>query len=348
MNLEQMGLNVFFKNQLEETEQVGRVIRYAQNHFTLMTHEGVITAELKGKLWQENVSISIGDFVVYMTSQDHTLHLITRVLERQTALIRKEAGQRSQAQVIAANMDYLFIVMSLNEDFNLRRLERYMVAAWESGAEPIIVLTKKDLASDYEEKKIQVEEITYGATIMVVSAIEDDGMDLIEPYFVAGKTIALVGSSGVGKSTLINTLIGEQVMDTGGLRNDDKGRHTTTHREMIITDKGLLIDTPGMREFALLDADEGIHHGFEDIEALMLTCKFNNCTHTSEPGCSVQAALADGTLPIKRYKNYQLMLREIKYIQRKNKQKSNSVISKQIKQKSKKKMRQKKWAATYE
>ncbi|MBN2794041.1 MAG: ribosome small subunit-dependent GTPase A [Clostridia bacterium] len=343
MNLKTIGMDLFFEEQIQANEKVGRVIRYAQNHYTLATEQGILSAELKGKLRQEELSISIGDFVVFMSSEDETLHLITRVLLRKTALLRKEAGTRLNAQTVAANMDYLFVVMSLNEDFNLRRLERYMVGAWESGAEPIVVLTKKDLCPNYEEKTERVETITYGAKTIVVSALEKDGMEQIEPYFQPGKTIALIGSSGVGKSTLINTLIGKDLMLTNGLRNDDKGRHTTTHRELIITERGMIMDTPGMREFALMDADDGLNHGFEDLEALMKSCKFSNCTHKNEPGCAVLEAIEVGSLEIKRYKNYQLMLRELKYFEKKNKHKESIVSSKKDKEKRKTKARQKKW-----
>lgn len=343
MNNMNIGLGQFFEAQIEENETIGRIMMYAQNHYTIMTDEGVITAGMTGKMQYESIYPRIGDFVVYTTSEDKSLHLINKVLDRKTCLSRKVAGLRSSEQVIAANMDYLFIVMSLNDDFNIRRLERYMIGAWESGAEPIVILTKLDLCDDLESLLDQVDSVTFGIKTIAISALENQGLDQLETYNVPGKTIALVGSSGVGKSTLINALAGKEVMKTDGLRNDDKGHHTTTHREMIFTDKAILIDTPGMREFASFEGSKGLEHEFQDIMTLMSQCKFSDCQHKKELGCAVLEALDDGRLDADRYKSYLSLQKEIERQDKKRSQQQRISASREAKNKRKSKPRVKNW-----
>ena len=218
-----------------------------------------------------------------------TQAVIHQVLPRKSVFMRKAAGSDRKEQLVATNIDIVFLCMALNQDFNVRRLERYLSIAWDSGAKPVVVLTKSDICEDIEEKL---------------------------PYLSAGTTAAFLGSSGVGKSTLVNRLLREERLATGGIRNDDKGRHTTTHRELLfLPDGGMVIDTPGMRELGMWDAKSGIDRTFSDIEELALQCRFRDCTHTVEPGCAVQKALKNGTLSKERMQSYQKLKTENDYME---------------------------------
>ena len=240
--------------------------------------------------------------------------VIHLVLPRKSLFVRKAAGTSKTEQVVAANIDTVFLCMSLNNDFNLRRLERYLAVAWESGAEPVVVLTKADLCADLPQKQREVEAIAMGVDILTTSAMESDGYRQIMPYITQGRTVAFVGSSGVGKSTLINRLLGEERLATDGLRNDDKGHHTTTHRELLFLPNGaMVIDTPGMRELGMWDAASGVEQTFGDIEELAARCRFRNCSHSSEPGCAVRAALESGHLDTGRWQSYQKLKNENSY-----------------------------------
>ena len=241
--------------------------------------------------------------------------VIRHVLPRKSCFIRKAAGEKNEEQVVAANIDTVFLCMSLNNDFNLRRLERYVAIAWNSGAVPVVVLTKGDLCEDPDSKLVEVSSVA-GVDVIVTNTINQNGYQQIYPYLTEGKTIAFIGSSGVGKSTLINCLLGERHLETNGLRKDDKGRHTTTHRELILLPSGgMVIDTPGMRELGMWVAGDGIDQTFSDIEKLAQKCRFRDCTHSgSEPGCAVQEAVGRGELPIDRLRSYQKLMNENRYV----------------------------------
>lgn len=257
---------------------------------------------------------AVGDFVWLEGGAAQGNAVIQGILPRRSVFVRRAAGSGCAEQVVAANIDTVFICMALNGDFNLRRLERYLAVAWDSGAVPVVVLTKADLCGDMARRLGEVRKAAAGAEVLTVSAVEPDGWRALLPYIGRGRTVALAGSSGVGKSTLINRLLGEERLVTGGLRSDDRGRHTTTRRELFLLETGgMVIDTPGMRELGLWAVDSGVEQSFADIEALAAQCRFRNCSHTGEPGCAVRAALASGELSGERLQSYQKLCAESRY-----------------------------------
>lgn len=261
--------------------------------------------------------------------------LIIKTLERKTAFSRKDPDVGMGEQILAANFDYVFILMSLNFDFNLKRLERYLTVSWQSGGQPVIVLTKADIAEDTQEKLELVNQIALGVDVCVVSAVTGEGMEQLEKFLVPEKTAVFLGSSGVGKSTFTNYLLGKELMETGEIREDDsKGHHTTTHRQLFVMDNGArIIDTPGMRELGMWIVDDGIDFSFSDINDLIIQCRFSNCTHNGEPGCAVAQALKEGTLTEKRWKNYWKIQRESKFQAAKESRKQ-AVVKKKSNKKS--------------
>ena len=296
---------------------VGRITLQEKGFYRIRTSMGEQNALVSGKFQFDAQSPSdypaVGDYVMASCADPDTV-IIHQLLPRRSLFVRKAAGTSKMEQVVAANLDTVFLCMSLNNDFNLRRLERYLAATWESGAAPVVVLTKADLCEDVSSKQAEVETITMGVPILTTSAMDTDGYGQIMPYITEGRTVAFVGSSGVGKSTLINRLLGEERLATDGLRNDDKGRHTTTHRELLVLPNGaMVIDTPGMRELGMWDAAPGVEQTFTDIEALAAQCRFRNCSHTSEPGCAVRAALESGHLDAGRWLSYQKLKNENSY-----------------------------------
>ena len=276
------------------------------------THQAQVSGRFQYDAKTASDFPAVGDYVMAELSGDTAV--IQVLLPRKSVFLRKAAGSAKTEQVVAANVDTVFLCMALNNDFNLRRLERYLTVAWDSGAAPVVLLTKKDLCDDLPAKLAQVESVATGVDIIIVSALEEDGCRAIVPYLTAGKTLAFVGSSGVGKSTLINTLLGEDRLKTNGLRNDDRGRHTTTRRELMYLPCGaMVIDTPGMRELGMWDAGEGLSSAFADIEELAARCRFRNCTHRTEPGCAVRSAVERGELQEMRLLSYEKLKTENAY-----------------------------------
>jgi len=318
-NLIKYGLSDRFAQ--EATMHGGLVLaRITEQHrdlYKAVCEQGKRTAIISGKLRYSSDIASdfpaVGDWVMIGDAGTGGNAVIHHILRRKSVFARQAAGTGNDVQVVAANIDTVFICMSLNADFNLRRLERYLTVAWDSMATPIIVLTKSDLCGDLTAKLDEIETVSADVPVVVCSSEKGNGFDEINAMVGTGKTIAFIGSSGVGKSTIINRLLGEDVLATKAVRDDDdKGRHTTTHRQLLLLPNGgIVIDTPGMRELSLYSGD--VSRTFEDIEELASTCKFSNCTHANEPGCMVRKAIENDSLSAKRFENYLKLRREVSY-----------------------------------
>jgi len=300
----------------------GRVIVQQRGHYTVATDHGEVTAQLAGRFVREAEAgdhPAVGDWVALSLREDERAATIHAVLPRRTAFTRKAADSLQTVQVLAANIDVAFLVASMNGGLNARRLERYLASAWQSGARPVVVLTKADLATDPATAIAEAEAVAFDVPVIAVSALTGEGLEAVRAQLKAGETAVLVGSSGVGKSTLVNALHGQDVMATGAIREDDaRGRHTTTHRELILLPGGaMVLDTPGMRELGLLDAEDGVGATFEDIEALAATCRFSDCGHSNEPGCAVREARESGALDEARWKSFRKLTREVAFAERK-------------------------------
>ena len=308
MKLASWGWNSAWAESFAEFARTGLVparvvVRHNHIYTAVAEIDGVCTelrAEVAGRLKHAAASFSdlpeVGDWVAMrVTGGSASIHA---VLPRRSRFSRKAAGRGSREQVVAANVDTVLLIAGLDNDYSPRRIERYLVMAWESGAMPVVVLNKSDVCDDMAARVAEIGDVAVGVPIHPISALCGDGIEALDAYLAAGKTVALLGSSGVGKSTLINRLLGTDVLATQPVRDhDSRGRHTTTHRELMQLPKGgLVIDTPGMRELQLWDADEGLHVAFDEIETLARGCRFADCAHRSEPGCAVRGAVDEERL----------------------------------------------------
>jgi ribosome biogenesis GTPase len=289
----------------------GRITVQHRDSYLVVTDDGELRGKISGRLLheaEEGGYPAVGDWVALALNEADGGATIHAVLPRRTAFVRRAVIDSSQGfQVIAANIDVAFVVTSLNADLNARRIERYLAAAWQSGARPVVVLTKADLSDDPQGLADEIATLAAGCLVLTVSARQGLGLDAVLAQLGAGETGVLIGSSGVGKSTLVNALLGEDRMAIDEIREgDDHGRHTTSHRQLILLPGGgLLLDTPGIREVGLVDAEEGVSLVFDDIERLIQDCRFNDCRHDNEPGCAIQAALESGVLDPARWDHFE-------------------------------------------
>lgn len=310
-----------------------RVVQEHRGRYQIYCETGEASAEVSGKFRYAATSPrsfpAVGDWVAIAPSSGSpaTIHA---VLPRQSEFVRKAAGSKTEEQVIAANVDTVFLMTGLDHDFNLRRVERYLMLTWDSGARPVIVLNKADLCSDLGDRLSALEDVAFGVPIISISALHGEGIDALSPYLQPGQTVALLGSSGVGKSTLTNQLLEQAAQPTQAVRAaDSQGRHTTTGRSLWLLPSGaLLLDTPGMRELQPWATEDSLSQTFEDIEALAAQCRFRDCRHEQEPGCAVQRAIslynadatASGALDPKRLASYQKLQSELAYLERRQDQ----------------------------
>jgi ribosome biogenesis GTPase / thiamine phosphate phosphatase len=313
LNLQDLGWDDGFAASLQPHDNSipGRVVAQHRGEYDVLTEDGELRAHIAGRLRHEAASgadlPAVGDWVAL---RDETIHA---VLPRRSAFLRKVAFHATEAQVLAANIDTVFVVTGLDDDFSVRRLERYLTLAWESGASPAVVLTKADLCDDPLSLLLEAEQVAVGVPAHMVSNVTGEGLDELATYLAPAKTVALLGSSGVGKSSLVNRLLDDEVQATKELAEDGTGRHTTTARELFRLPGGaLMVDTPGLREIQLWSADDGIHEAFADVDELAADCRFNDCAHMREPGCAVQAAIDEGRLPRERLQSYRALQRELR------------------------------------
>lgn len=321
-DLTNIGCSDWFQSRIDnekaELHSIARVISVHKDSYIISKGEGNVYAELSGNLSYTVDSATelptTGDWIYADFYDDDTHAIIHGVFPRKSLLKRKTAGKLVDYQLIAANIDVAFIIQSANENFNLRRLERYLVMVNESGIDPIILLSKSDLASEQQlsEIKQSISEIAPQTTIITFSNISSEHLDSIKNRLEKGRSYCLLGSSGVGKTTLLNSILGDDQFETQSVsKKESKGRHTTTSRELVQLENGaMIIDTPGMRELGNMSVDSGLDETFAEIIELSQHCKFSNCSHTKEKGCAIQTAINDGELSEERYKNYQKMKNE--------------------------------------
>lgn len=358
INLEEYGYSDYYR--MEENEMnaftkdliPARITEVHREYYKIISQYGESGARLKGSFYNNTVTAddfpAVGDFVMLKYNKTGDSQIV-HVLKRKSKFSRPDYSGHMAGyvktileQVVAANFDYVFILVSLNYDFNINRILRYITVAWESGGIPVVLLTKADLVEDYQDQLKEVRNQAIGVEVLAVSAATGIGLDQLESICKAGKTIVFLGSSGVGKSTLVNALAGEKIMKVSSIREgDSKGRHTTTHRQLLLLkNQVMIIDTPGMRELGMWEIGDGLGEAFSDIEDLFCKCRFSDCTHTKEPGCAVLKALDNGTLEQSRWKNYLQLKNEAKFTEDKaaylkGKREFFKKVNKEVKQKQK-------------
>lgn len=323
-----MGWNERWESKWKDCESDGwaaaRVIAEQKNLFRIGGEFGEHWAEPAGRLRYRAAARdqwpAVGDWVAVDARPWEGRARIHRVLPRTSKFSRKAAGRKVAEQVLAANVDTAFLVTSLNRDLNPRRIERYLALVWESGASPVVLLTKADLCHDRGLPRAEVERAALGVPVLELSAVTGEGLDALAARLAPGRTAVLLGSSGVGKSTLVNRLLGHELLRVQPVRSGDgRGRHTTTVRQLIVLPGGaLLIDTPGLRELSLWESEAGLDHAFGDIAALAADCRFTDCRHENEPGCAVQRAIAAGACDPTLLQSYRKLQRELAYLDRRN------------------------------
>ena len=322
MQLAALGWSDFFQQQLTNSNGLtpARVSSQHRGIYRVLTAEQEMVATVSGRLRQIAAGPQdfpvVGDWVLVSPRPEERRATIQCVLERRTKFSRRAPGRRTEEQVLAANLDTVFAVTSLDGDFSVRRLEHYLLIARENGIAAVVLLNKSDLCDAQRRAELAAQAALAGAPVHVISSHRGDGLDAIAPYLQPGKTVALLGSSGVGKSTLVNRLMGRELLRTAPVRAEDsKGRHTTSHRQMVLLPSGVLVvDTPGMRELQLWAGEDACGAAFDDIERIAAGCRFRDCRHADEPGCAVAQAVADGALDPGRLENFHKAQKELRYL----------------------------------
>lgn len=289
-----------------------RVTAQHKERYEIVCRYGLTYARLKASAYYQGTELfpTVGDYVMVNFIENGDSQILS-TLPRRTFFTRRDPGPIPRDQAVAANFDYVFILQSLNQNFNPKRLERYLTLAWQSGAVPVILLTKADLVTEHQDFLNQTERVSPSVDVHILSAKMGFGLERLAPYLQSGKTVVFLGSSGVGKSSLVNALAGVEIMSVSGIRDDGRGRHTTTHRQLILLSSGvMIIDTPGMRELGMWEASSGLSDAFADVERFLGKCRFSDCRHDREPGCAIKAALASGELDAVRWESYQKLQEE--------------------------------------